>query len=119
MPRLLFAFLFFSILLPSCQPDQVDATTTLEGRWELSKAMRNNMETPMLEGLFYEFKADSTLQTNLMGNEAPGSYSVEDQTIRTTGIVPSLYYQITELTDSTLHLRTELQGFRFDFELIR
>ncbi|OAV45599.1 hypothetical protein [Lewinella sp. 4G2] len=119
MRFLLPVLLLLIVSLPSCVKDVSDTPATIEGRWELQKAMRNNMETEMLEGLYYEFSPKGGLNTNLMGNESPGSYIEEEGTIITQGVIPPLTYDVLELTDSTLHLRTELQGFRFDFELVR
>ena len=105
----------------ACGPDGdvgEDATLT-GGRWELTSALRNGMETEMLEGLFFEFGPEGELQTNLMGNEAPGSYVMTENTVATAGVVPPLEYEVTELTDSSLVLRTELQSFRFDFSFRR
>ena len=120
--RLLSLLLFATTtLFFACGPDEdgaEDATLT-GGRWELTSALRNGMETQMLEGLYFEFGAEGALQTNLMGNEAPGSYLLEENTLTTSGVVPPLVYEITELNDSTLVLRTELQTFRFDFSLRR
>ena len=105
----------------ACVPDGTvsDEATVAGGRWELTTAFRNGAETGMLEGLYYEFGADGTLRTNLQGNESPGTYELEETTITTAGVRPPLTYEITELTDTTLSLRTELQNFRFDFELAR
>lgn len=119
MPRFLLTLLPLFFLLSSCEDDAAVSNTSIEGRWELERARRNNMETQMLEGLFYEFAADSTLKTNLMGNEAPGTYSLQGTTVTTSGIKPQLEYEIVELNDSSLHLRTELLQYRFDFLLKR
>ena len=103
----------------ACAPDAPEAEELLPGRWELTEALRDNMKTPMLDGLFYNFDAGGQLETNLMGNESPGSYRLEEGWINTEGIIPPLNYYITEISDSSLQLRTELQGFRFDFVLRR
>ena len=111
--------LLVTLLFTACGSDTVSESATVEGRWELARALRNNMETKMLDGLYFEFAPDGTLGTNLMGNEAPGAFVWEETSIATTGVIPELTYEITELTDSTLHLRTELQDYRFDFEMVR
>ena len=104
----------------ACEGDSAVAeAAALEGRWELDRATRNNMETQMLEGLFYAFQPDGSLRTNLMGNELTGTYELSETTVVTQGVRPPLTYEVLTLSDSTLHLRTELQGFRFDFELVR
>ena len=112
--------LLASTLFAACRDEGgVSEAATVEGRWELERATRNNMETRMLEGLYYDFGPGGVLSTNLMGNESDGSYTWETTTITTDGVVPPLTYEVLSLSDSTLHLRTELQGFRFDFEMAR
>ena len=118
LPLLFFATTTLFFACGSDEDIAEDATLT-GGRWELTSALRNGMETEMLEGLFFEFGADGALQTNLMGNESPGSYVLEESTVTTAGVIPPLVYEVTELTDSSLVLRTELQSFRFDFSLRR
>ncbi|NJC25118.1 hypothetical protein [Neolewinella antarctica] len=119
MPRLLLASCLCFLCLTSCNSEDAEIVASLEGRWLLDKALRNNMETEMLEGLYYEFGVDSTIQTNLLGKEQNGTYSLNERSIITLGVVPKLDYKITEVSDSTLQVRTELQGFRFDFLLKR
>ena len=92
---------------------------TIEGQWELSRAMRNNLETGMLEGLTFTFGPDGSLETNLMGNESPGTYEFSDSELVTAGVSLPLTYTVRELTDSTLHLRSTYQSYQFDFEMKR
>ncbi len=119
MRSLLFVFSCSLLLFTSCgSNDDLAAEAVVPGsNWELKRALRNNMETATLDGLFYEFKEDGTLVTNLMGNEKDGTYSIEGTEITTEGIDLPLTYEITELTDSTLHLQSRYQGYQFNFEL--
>lgn len=119
MRSLLFVFSFSVLLFTSCaNEDPLAADTTVPGSsWELKRALRNNMETATLDGLFYEFKEDGTLVTNLMGNEQDGTYTIDGTEIATTGVDLPLTYEITELTDTTLHLQSRYQGYQFNFEL--
>ena len=118
-------YLLFSVLtllfVSSCINDgnSVDAMVTLEGQWELKRALRNNMETELLDGLVMNFQPDGKLETNLMGNEAPGTYTWEGDEIVTEGVKLPLTYTIKEMTDSTLNLRSRYQSYQFDFEMVR
>ncbi|MEM9929856.1 MAG: hypothetical protein AAF840_08565 [Bacteroidota bacterium] len=116
-------YLFFLVLLfclfTNCSDDTASASATVEGSWELVRATRNNTETSMLDGLNFHFAPDGKLETNLMGNEVPGTYEWAEEEIITEGVKLPLTYSIQELTDSTLHLRSSYQGFQFDFLLAR
>lgn len=116
--RLLVSLGFFAFLLSSCGSDAADQVT-INGQWELTRALRNNVETGMLDGLKFNFSPDGTLETNLLGNETKGTYSWSGQEITTEGVKLSLTYAIQEMSDSTLHLRSKYQGFQFDFMLER
>jgi hypothetical protein len=114
----LFVFLaFLTVFLASCSDDLGNPAATVEGRWELVQALRNNTETGMLDGLHFDFLADGNLKTNLLGNEVDGTYLWDGEEIVTEGIKLPLTYKIQELTDTTMHLRSRYQGFQFDFKM--
>lgn len=116
--RLLVSLGFFAFLLSSCGSDTTERVT-INGQWELARALRNNVETGMLDGLKFNFSPDGTLETNLLGNETKGTYSWSGQEITTEGVKLPLTYTIQEMSDSTLHLRSKYQGFQFDFIMER
>jgi len=108
-----------ALFLASCNDDVASASATVEGKWELVRALRNNTETGMLDGLQIEFQPDGNLITNLMGNEDPGTYVWEGNQIKTEGIKLPLVYDIQEMSDTSMHLRSNYRGFQFDFMLAR
>lgn len=116
--RLLVSLGFFALLLSACGSDAAEPTS-LHGQWKLTKALRNNMETGMLDGLTFNFLPDGSLETNLLGNEAKGTYTWNGAEIVTEGVKLPLTYSIQEMTDATLHLRSRYQGFQFDFMMER
>ena len=117
----LLASLLLTCLFSACGDESaLSDDATVAGNWELKRAMRNNMETATLDGLYFEFKDDGSLVTNLMSEEATtGKYVWEDALITTEGVSLPLTYTITELTDSTLNLQSKYQGYQFNFELTR
>jgi len=117
--RILISTTLMALLLFSCNDDTANAPATVEGKWELVRALRNNTETGMLDGLQMDFQPDGQLITNLMGNEAPGTYLWEGDEISTEGIKLALTYEVKEVTDSTMHLRSSYRGFQFDFIMAR
>lgn len=121
MRILLPTVLFLLFLCASCGDDNtaIGESTTVAGGWELERATRNNMETELLDGLFFEFKEDGTLVTNLMGNDTEGTYEWDGDQITTAGVNPPMTYKIKEMTDSTLNIQSKFQGFQFSFELSR
>ncbi len=117
--RILLSTTLLALLLISCTDDTANAIATVEGQWELVRALRNNTETGMLDGLQFDFKPDGELITNLMGNETPGTYRWEGDEIYTEGVKLPLTYDVQEMTDSTMHLRSSYRGFQFDFIMAR
>ncbi|MEM1358670.1 MAG: hypothetical protein AAGF89_10735 [Bacteroidota bacterium] len=99
--------------------NEIAEAATVEGHWELARATRNNVETGTLEGLTFDFNADGSLYTNMMNNEAIGSYEWNEDEIITTGVKIPVTYTVRTLTDSTMVLRSKIQGYQFDFEMVR
>lgn len=119
--RLLLSLSFLSLLFVSCGDDSGSASkaATLEGRWELVEARKNNTKTGVVDGLHFEFRPDGSLETNLMGNESPGTYLMAGDEIVTEGVKLPMTFNIQAMTDSTLHLRSKFRGFQFDFLMAR
>ena len=119
--RLIVVLTLVVLGLPACVGDGAAATgdAPRTGRWELREATRNNVPTGVVDGLYFEFNEDGTLETNLMRNEAPGTYAWTEDRITTAGIKLPLEFSVREHTDSTLHLRSDYRGFQFDFMLVR
>lgn len=119
MRTLLIITLPFLFLFASCEDEAVIDGASLSGKWQLDRATRNNMETPLLDGLYFDFKDGGVLGTNLMGNTNDGTYTYDDATINTDGVGVNMTYTVQELTDSTLQLKSSFQGYQFGFELVR
>ncbi|MEM6770135.1 MAG: hypothetical protein AAF597_06080 [Bacteroidota bacterium] len=117
----LLASLIILCLLVACGKDSaVSGDASVPGSWKLKRALRNNMKTETLNGLFFEFREDGSVTTNLMSEEATtGTYTWEDDQIVTKDVSLPLEYTITELTDSTLNLQSKYRGYQFNFELVR
>lgn len=109
------------LLFASCGGDAgtVSKKVSVEGRWELVEARKNNTKTGVVDGLHFEFRPDGSLETNLMGNESPGTYLKTGDEIITEGVKLPLTFSIQGLTDSTLHLRSKFREFQFDFLMAR
>lgn len=119
--RLLLSLSFLLLLLTSCVDDGGSASgeSTIEGRWELVEARKNNTKTGVVDGLHFNFRPDGSLETNLMGNETPGTYLKTGDEIVTEGVKLPMTFNIQGITDSTLHLRSKFRGFQFDFLMAR
>ncbi len=116
--------LFLILLFASCTSDQEPgveaATATLEGRWELTEARRDNVKTLLLDGLYFVFGPSSAFETNLLtGTAQSGTYTRDGSELTTEGVAVPLTYEITQLEDGELVLRSRYEGFVFDFLLRR
>ncbi len=114
-------FLLISLFtLEGCGDEQASEEKNLIlGRWEIQEAFRNGRPTESLAELFFEFTEDGQMTTNILGAEETATYELdESQLLQREGQL-DINYQIQELTDSTLVLATELQGYAFMFQLRR
>jgi hypothetical protein len=104
-------------MLNACKGKQSktdDKSTLIHGRWELSKAFRDDSETQTLVGTFFEFGEDGNMRTNLpVQTEESAPYTLEPNWIKQGGSVP-LDYSIKLLSATELVLILDLQGIRFE-----
>ncbi len=119
--RLFLSLTLFSLLFISCGDDGGPASSkaTIEGRWELVEARKNNTKTGVVDGLHFEFHPDGSLETNLMGNKNLGTYLKTGDEVVIEGVKLPMDFNIQGMTDSTLHLRSKFRGFQFDFLLAK
>lgn len=119
--RTLFVMLWLPafVTLSSCEDTSEKTQAAIIGRWELTKALRNQQETGTLEGVYFDFSADGKMQTNLpVGAEEPVDYEVDN-----TGIIQKtahvIHYKVVSTEDSTLVLQLEMRGMIFEMFLRR
>jgi hypothetical protein len=121
LPRVFLAVLCSSacLALYSCEDISEKTQAAIIGRWELTKALRNDRETGTLEGVFFDFGADGKMQTNLpVGADAPVEYEVNKKTIIQKSAQPIRYEAVTS-ADSTLVLKMEMRGMTFEMHFRR
>lgn len=110
---------FASFLFASCENETEKNQSALVGRWQLTKGLRNKNETQTLKGVYYQFRADGKMQTNLpIGTEAPTDYVVEKNKIEQRSAQPVTYH-IQTLTDTLLVVTLEMHGVPFEFQFRR
>ncbi len=97
----------------------------ITGEWQLVTAYRNEQETKVLAGTFFNFSADQAMETNLPigGPLSPGkltaSYTLlSDSLVMNPGNLPTQTFHITVLDSQYLIMTTMIQNqaFRFDLE---
>ena len=89
---------------------------SLNGRWEMKYAELNGQPAPMLDRMYFQFD-EKNVTTNF--NEA-----TQDETspflFKDSKIIkhsqPSVEFDVTNLSDSTLEMTTALRGY--DFKLV-
>lgn len=110
--------LFFSILfLFGCQGESVDNTNTLIGRWDIREARRNGQATESLDQLYFEFFADGTMKTNILGADEEAAYELDDNTIRQRESQMPIDYTIETISDTALIMSTTINRYNFRFQL--
>lgn len=115
-------FLLFLLLLLcglACEDDPKFNTASVEGRWEITRGLRNGQETGTLSGTYFRFGSDGKMITNLpVGPEVSVDYKIVKSTIHQKSITP-IEYSIRALSDSTMVLGFELRGMQFEIYLQR
>lgn len=118
----LFAPLVTAVLLlllsAACRDTPSFDPVKLVGTWALDKGFIDGQLNKRLDGTVFEFYPDGTMMTNLpLGFDAPVPYAIEREFLLQKG-EQTFRYAIEYLSDTSLHLRTELRGVHFRFELV-
>lgn len=119
------AFTFISFLLillasVACGSDQeMEAGPDLDGYWAIEQTLRNGRPTESAADLYFRFGPDDKLVTNVSSSQESGTFTREENTIVTDGISLLTTYDIVELTDEKLVLRSAVGNYRFEFLLRR
>lgn len=107
-------------LVQGCQNEDEQIRQLLTGRWELSRAFRNDKSTETLKGTYFVFSAAGKMETNLpVGADAPASFEIRKDRIIEQQSPQKIQYLIKEISDTALVLGLELRGIRFDMFLKR
>lgn len=112
-------FLFVLMCGFACEDEPKFNTTSVEGRWEITRGLRNGQETGTLSGTYFRFGADGKMITNLpVGPEVSVDYEILKSIIHQKSVSP-VEYEIRSLNDSAMVLGFELRGMQFEIYLQR
>lgn len=111
------ASLFIALFLFACGNEEKFSQNALLGHWELVNATRDGRRAPSVEGAYFNFLEDGTLQTNIASSPETATYTIEGTVIQQRESRFEIDYTIEELTDTSLVLTTELRNAQFRFFL--
>ena len=103
----------------SCKNNEKLRQNALLGNWQIANATRDGRRAPSVEGLYFNFFEDGTLQTNIASSPETATYQVDGDIIQQRESRFEIDYTIEELNDSSLVLTTELRSSFFRFFLER
>lgn len=108
---------FLSLFLAACNDQAEQNREELLGYWTVEKAFREKRETSLLSGVFFEFKGNGFMTTNLPNaGELPSPFVCKsDQIVQQ--LEPPLVYKIQQLEDSVLVLVFEMNNTMFELHL--
>ena len=107
----------FASAFTSCKQDSGETTQMIQGRWEVQEASRNGRPTESLADLYFEFKPEGVLSTNVAGAPEEGTYEIKGDMVLQRNTRIDADYKIEELTEQSLVLTTELRGYAFRFAM--
>ena len=90
----------------------------LLGKWEIQQGFRNGKRANSFDGMFFEFKDNNKMVSNMFGADLTSDYTIEDNTIKQTG-EKNVEYVIDNISDNNLTLSTTVQGFDFKLMLVQ
>ncbi|TXB63406.1 hypothetical protein [Phaeodactylibacter luteus] len=102
-------------ILQSCAEEPTQIKENLPGRWEITSALRDGQSAASLAELYYEFSENGQMNTNLPIASGASTYTIDGLGITQDYQGQEIYYQVADISDSTLILETELRDTRFTF----
>lgn len=117
-PFIAAASLFLLFFGGACRDtNQVDPAL-LTGRWILQTGFIDGKQNDRLNGTFFHFYTDGTMETNLpLGFDPRTPFEVDGEVLLQKG-EQMFRYLIESVSDTQLVLRTDLRGTQFRFDLI-
>ena len=104
-----------SLCIIGCFSDS-EKKASLNGRWEMKYAELNGQPAPMLEGMYFQFdEKNVTTNFNEATQDETTPFVFKDAKIIKES-TPSVEFDVTSLSDTTLEMTTELRGY--DFKLV-
>jgi hypothetical protein len=91
----------------------------LSHKWILETGFRNDKETASLSGLYFHFDDSGEVITNLNGQDERLTYSLIGEDIIEMLGSAEIFMNIVELSDSSLILQTNLEGYTFKFKMAK
>jgi hypothetical protein len=110
-------FFCLALFLCACSGTPVISPDKLSGRWDIKEAFRNDRPTESMEALFFEFKPNGKMITNLIGADIEATYELQEDKILQRKSELEADYVIEGFTDTTLTLSTTLRDYKFRFLL--
>ena len=116
--KVLYLVLALTFFLHSCdsEPKKPATAELIIGKWEIETGFRNGKKANSLEGLFFDFKPDGKMITNLLGSEQESNYEIKAQKLLQSG-TQEIEYTIESIEDRSLHLAMTMRGFDFKLQL--
>ncbi len=107
--------LLTTINFVGCLSDS-EKKVSLTGRWEMKYAELNGQPAPLLDRMYFQFdEKNVTTNFNEATQDETTPFLFKDSKI-TKNSEPSIEFDVTNLSDSTLEMTTELRGY--DFKLV-
>jgi hypothetical protein len=116
---IILTFFSLALFLCACSSKPVISSEQLAGRWDIKEAFRDEHPTKSMEALFFEFKPNGKMITNLIGANIEATYVLQNEKILQRKSEMEADYSIESFTDTTLTIFTTLRDHKFRFLLHR
>lgn len=107
--------MFLTFLFTSCVEEEKAPkldTSLIMGKWILTKATIDKRKTPRLDSAYMIFQPEGIIETNIMGSDESGTYSITDD-ILTQKTGKTLNHQIEKLVADSLIMNFEFNKKKF------
>ena len=113
---------FFALCLCACKTDKVsaeDSLSSLVGKWDIYKVYRNKKLTKSLDGGYFTFKNDKTIESNIFTNSESYAFQCVDDRLSMDNDEHIKELRILSIEDDTLTMTSKVMSFDMKFFLTK
>ena len=108
----LFSIIF---LIIGCKEKITIESSQLNGKWLVSKAIRNGRETKTLQSAYFMFPSDNSVISNLINNEENTIFTLSENKL----LIGDYNFEIEEFTSTAMKLNGKINEFELELYLTK
>lgn len=109
--------LFFTLIIMfSCKEKVIVTSEQLDGKWIVTKAIRNNKETKTLQSSYFMFSPDNSINTNFPSIEETTTFTIVEDKLQIGGN-PPMNFLLQEFSNDSMKWSGKINEIKLELFL--